>query len=823
LQGLNDALAALPVEQRQAYQTAVARAQRIVELETPPERFLQANQMDFWTAAGQLTLYWTQRREIFGEDYYCKPLVLLKTENPSPDENPYGVNFPSQLSALSNQIISEIFERGTVHISPWSYSGDHTVDADNHPYSMNQHEAHLNTRVSSSYCSPILTYDRNNLLDEEFGRSGDDKVRAKMAFYILHVLSETPMAMDPGFVSVFVSEEGNKIKPKPDDSSSKLLHIKALPVKFRAVHLLSGQNTLLGSLFVSRRLDILRRWAFFHFRARVHRFQSSDEAITDMANYGVGKTHLPERFGGTCNGKDWFQNRRAMDQKRYSFLTLLKESAVASVAAIVARKCDCAPCNNPSLPADQRMISCIYVKQEYQQIQSTGTKRQRESLQDWAAEHLHKYKIAKIQTEIQIHEQERNELKKQEEFLESRLACSRYLADQYDRDLRAIHECLKSLVVPLFVQYFGRDALLPIMNQLFPNGGGNPSDERVQSALAGTIIKTFLVFRGRAPNSGEWMFTSTPALPGYNLWTKAQEYLLSEQKRLQKEDECKRQICLPELLSSSENDDDESLERKLGMLNDFASYLSAQNRLAQERQDFLNSSVVCARHTSDAFGAYKKKKRALVAMAFASVLTASLASETTAALSISKSWILDDKYQEDPTRKRVFRLADGALECFTSFDHSGKMANPAVILAQQLMTALETRDGATIGTPAAAESTTGPLPPNSPFSAGGRGHASSQENEVAASEKRFSEITLCSVALKTIMSLICSHDQSALPSSQNQYSTPSLWPLLSPASLGDSLRHNERLQQLKQDQEEQVKANRRRQYRLQRKKLLKRL
>jgi len=74
--GIREALAALPCEQRRAYDLARAQNPRVVEGECPWQVFLKVCHYNYWSAAERVCDYWQKRHDIYGKDRYHRPLVL---------------------------------------------------------------------------------------------------------------------------------------------------------------------------------------------------------------------------------------------------------------------------------------------------------------------------------------------------------------------------------------------------------------------------------------------------------------------------------------------------------------------------------------------------------------------------------------------------------------------------------------------------------------------------------------------------------------------------------------------------------------------------
>lgn len=73
---LQEALDAIPQNEKVDYLQALARVPHLVERESPGRAFLQACNFDPWSAASRLVSYWKVRREAFGDDKAFQPMTL---------------------------------------------------------------------------------------------------------------------------------------------------------------------------------------------------------------------------------------------------------------------------------------------------------------------------------------------------------------------------------------------------------------------------------------------------------------------------------------------------------------------------------------------------------------------------------------------------------------------------------------------------------------------------------------------------------------------------------------------------------------------------
>lgn len=73
---LQEALEAIPTEEKVEYLEALERVPHLVARESPGEAFLRTTQFDPWSAASRLVAYWKYRKETFGDDKAFLPMTL---------------------------------------------------------------------------------------------------------------------------------------------------------------------------------------------------------------------------------------------------------------------------------------------------------------------------------------------------------------------------------------------------------------------------------------------------------------------------------------------------------------------------------------------------------------------------------------------------------------------------------------------------------------------------------------------------------------------------------------------------------------------------
>ena len=273
VQGMQDALAALPEDTTAAFRHAQQIAPELVEKETPMTRFLLASDYDFWAAAQMFADYWKERREVYGDDRYCRPLTLFH----GPEE-----------SALDETAI-QVLTSGHFAILPPDRFGRF-----------------------------VLFMDDESKLCEAY-RYNHDNARVKIFFYLLHVISEQDGGVYRGYVAFFViSTNKNKPHVVRDGSAGRFLNTTHVPAPHRAHHIVACRK----STFVERQFiafqSMIARTARGKSHMRIHFVGDLSRIIPDhLGTYGFGQQHIPISMCGKADVMAWSLERKMIEQHRY--------------------------------------------------------------------------------------------------------------------------------------------------------------------------------------------------------------------------------------------------------------------------------------------------------------------------------------------------------------------------------------------------------------------------------------------------------------------------------------------------------------------------
>ena len=271
LQGFYDAMACLPIEKRCAYDHAQQTAPKIVQLETPPERFLKFCHYNCWEAADRMAEYWVHRKNVF-QERYCFPLALS-----------------AKPSAFTDDELDYLHD-GPYYILP-----------------------------PENYKRIVMVSDRGRIRDQYDNVPG---MRLKIFFYCFHVMSEYALAGTHGMVGLtFFDTAGRKVgkQSKPDNRIMQLIESGAIPVHPRALHFLKNQKPSVAEETVMNIfLLVFRQFKRVTMRLRVHS-GDTQTALGTMKEYGFSEVHVPERMGGRMEQvkKVWWQKRLEWERKSY--------------------------------------------------------------------------------------------------------------------------------------------------------------------------------------------------------------------------------------------------------------------------------------------------------------------------------------------------------------------------------------------------------------------------------------------------------------------------------------------------------------------------
>ena len=439
LQAFQAALQELPTERKQAYLTAMERNPQVVRLESPPGRFLLFNNYDHWKAAEQMVDYWTERRKIFGMEKYSLPLRLKPPSRKSAGSNTTSsstVGSPASNEDESTGIQSCISEGGQISIQ----SGMRMI------------------LPPDKFGRFVYMIDREKIISAW----EDPCFRTQALFYFIQVICEAEQAITKGFICVAAFESGeSRNQHKPDGSTIRLVQSGIFPIQLRALHMIqmAPEKSMLAKETLKMFVSVVQNFSSVDFRRRTCFYDTEQQALDDLKEYGIRPWHLPKRFGGIVEHEfpHWLMHRLCTERERYAFLDERDET--------ISRK-------KRPLPQNQEDRD-LYIK------------RRREEFRWRNRERLEKMKI-------QIEHDRKEKLQQQTKALLARIEVAKTLAEQYESDVKVIHKHITSVVADF----------LPTMG----NGPAGLLQDPNQSArMASIFLKDYLRFRGRHPQTGQWI------------------------------------------------------------------------------------------------------------------------------------------------------------------------------------------------------------------------------------------------------------------------------------------------------------------------------
>ena len=517
MKGMQEALD--QIAHKPAYDQALRRNPKVVQLETPFRRFLLANGFNYWAAADQLVQYWQQRWDIFGEERYCRPMTIAHPEE----------------SALSAEAIA-FLESGGVSI-PWT---------------------------QDKYGRVILLTDLEANVPASFAKN-EDNIRVKLIFYLLQVLSESDSAVTNGVILVTALKNKSSRMAAPG-AATRYMESSAIPAKACAFHYVSNTEASFAEqhLFGWWRI-VLQGLKRTQSRMRVHFSESTDEIHDSLQPFGIHHETLPMRLGGNVDLLQFAAQRAAVEAVRYW------PEAPPTIAAAV-----------PKAPSpDDRAVR---------------EKRKMHHFRKWADHHLAKHKAGRLKKQIGKLRQEHTRLSERETMGKAQITCATHVVERYERDHSLVLQCLSQIVLSMP----GRTAdMMKVATQ------------KDQVKMTESVFEKYLIFLGKAPITGEWLFQFKPGLSReQQLFAhKIQACLLDKLNDLghcqpewqtQKEEE-----------SAKDQQDEEDIE--IVHLQKRIKLMKEEQTTAQKEHEFLSASLVMATQMSTAYTEYRQAQIAFLA------------------------------------------------------------------------------------------------------------------------------------------------------------------------------------------------------------------
>lgn len=240
---LRDALAMIPQQQQAEYREALYRCPHLVETESDPMQFLLFADFNAWSAAERLVMYWSKRKDVFGERAFRSLLDL------------------SGNGALTTEDVQLI------------QTGSFLLTADD-------------TVVVDRSLEPV---------DVEY--SVETQIRR--GFFIFQLLTMSRSTATPGKGCTYVVRlKRFKSMNKRVASVTTELWKTAFPIRIKAVHLVFVADFQLGFIqnFMS---SLCNLWGMsFSSHLILHHCKTPEQALMDLIPHGILPAALPPSLGG---------------------------------------------------------------------------------------------------------------------------------------------------------------------------------------------------------------------------------------------------------------------------------------------------------------------------------------------------------------------------------------------------------------------------------------------------------------------------------------------------------------------------------------------
>lgn len=120
---LEQAIDLIPEADKEAYLHAVRTVPALVQLESPPLRYLRFDSYNTWAAARRLVDYWKGRVEMFGAERAYLPLRLTPTPSHASAIAEPAMSTPGTIQSALDDLDVEVVNCGTFMVLPKDSSG----------------------------------------------------------------------------------------------------------------------------------------------------------------------------------------------------------------------------------------------------------------------------------------------------------------------------------------------------------------------------------------------------------------------------------------------------------------------------------------------------------------------------------------------------------------------------------------------------------------------------------------------------------------------------------------------------------------------------
>jgi len=500
-----------------------------------------------------------------------------------------------------------------------------------------------------------------------------DEISSQALFYLLQTLWIEQGGGD-FVIPCLISLDHGPHTMRPASGFLPVAQSECFPtVKPRSFHMVihkstSTNSSLTSHLFIEALKALGKGWNFFAARTRVHNIQHQHQALQVLQPYGFTKHHIPTSWGsGTENTNEWLQERYRIERARYQQPT----SAV-----------DLHHDQNNEHGNDRDSDN-----HKNQRRRSNDHERNVQKMDDfrvWAQRHLHHCEVQKLQAEQDAVKERQQELRDESNFLESQLACASFLAEQHDEDQQKVLRLLARFVAPITTT-----------NGQVPEEDGTDR-EKSNTALAQSLLDQYITFLGRKPHTGQWMFLMKPNLTPkqQDISLRIQLYLLEEQLN---SSTTLMKACAPDSKcvgkqTSKKQDDVGDLDMQLASLQAQVATLRNQRASQLKVKSFLESATCFSSQLAKMIQDFMKEHRPLLIQVYASILAASTSKSSSSPSSSLHAKVDDTKTSSAAFCKKdisIFNeqgsiLADQVLANHTCFDGIRGVVNAGVTVALSL-------------------------------------------------------------------------------------------------------------------------------------------
>lgn len=306
---LEKALKNMPFSEKEAYLVAFKEVPHLIQLESDPQLFLQREDGDVDAAAVRLALYWTTRKETFGERAYL----------------------------------------------PMTITGDGAMDAFDIEVVRSGFFAPLPDTVDGVQ---VFCFHRSRLNGK---RSVSIQSRKRCFFYFCQVMAESPLSRSEGSIGIRIMEDSSFSNAIPTLEFLRNGSVARLKNLYVCAYLpKSGKK-----LFTETVLPVLMQKLVGCMGKIVSLLakENPDEFATELEAAGVAKKGLPSILGGTCEFSQlqvWLDKRVALELARdgrkvaASTSTPMSLCAPAGIKELGNDSSSCKPSDEANLSAKKR-------------------------------------------------------------------------------------------------------------------------------------------------------------------------------------------------------------------------------------------------------------------------------------------------------------------------------------------------------------------------------------------------------------------------------------------------------------------------------------